>query len=68
VNYFQATDFCGTPRRPRLSLAGLPQHVIVRGNIRSEIFCADTYVLMTVLFATLTDCCVSGAARGHGLL
>ncbi len=28
-------------RLPRFSLPGQPQHVIVRGNNRSEIFCAD---------------------------
>ncbi len=28
-------------RLPRFVILGQPQHVIVRGNNRSEIFCAD---------------------------
>jgi putative transposase len=29
-------------RLPRFSVPGQPQHVIVRGNNRTEIFCADS--------------------------
>ena len=33
------------PRRPRLSLAGLPQHIVQRGNNRQPCFFAEDSAL-----------------------